>query len=560
MTTNTIHIFGGGIAGLTVAHEILERQSNFRVNLYESNSELGGFARSSTTPNGLPIEHSWRGYADFYFNTFDVLKRIPTNSGKTVFDNLSKPLSFLLPHDVLTERGPKPTPNFLDLLIAGYPVLKCLMSGDSRKNTVFATMPFVSKRFLRSVSPEAYDQYVHMLGPGLGLSPNRVSVYDIAKYTEMSIAAWFQPETTKKYFQTVDKWRVMTAPTSKAWFDPWKSWLQKNGLTLHFNHELRQYILDPTQHTITSCLVRNNSTGENLQIGSARDVYVFCINPYNLADIILRSFPSGYTFKSLPMHQRLLKITTEQPPHKQIAFTWLLDKSVKSPTRTIVLAFPDSEFTITLCPQDRIFFQDAKFGIWSGTICQAQDDRLSFDIESPAGKLFNLPAEFLTVDKIQQELIYQIFRSAELAELVRANNTFELRDLVVLEYEIWKEWTYDPYSHTLISSARKWVTSINTLPKWRPEQKTQVSNLFFGGAHTATSTHIWSMESAVESGKIIAKYICTPDKPKISFHSHLLPLNVLQSIDDILFQARLPHLLDLVLLFTAIAIFLQLVK
>ena len=38
-------------------------------------------------------------------------------------------------------------------------------------------------------------------------------------------------------------------------------------------------------------------------------------------------------------------------------------------------------------------------------------------------------------------------------------------------------------------------------------QKTEYENLFLSGAHTKTSINIWSMEGAIESGKITANYI-----------------------------------------------------
>lgn len=100
-----IIIFGGGIAGLTVAHELIEK--GFKVTLIEPDQILGGMARSRRENNGIPSEHSWRGYGPFYSNTFDILKRIPIdckseekelslnkNYCKTVYDNLSLPTTF----------------------------------------------------------------------------------------------------------------------------------------------------------------------------------------------------------------------------------------------------------------------------------------------------------------------------------------------------------------------------------------------------------------------------------------------------------------------------------
>jgi cytochrome b involved in lipid metabolism len=71
-----ISIFGAGIAGLTAALELVEK--GFKIKIYEKDSLPGGMAKSKRI-NGIPTEHSWRGYAPFYYNTFNLLKRIPIN-------------------------------------------------------------------------------------------------------------------------------------------------------------------------------------------------------------------------------------------------------------------------------------------------------------------------------------------------------------------------------------------------------------------------------------------------------------------------------------------------
>ena len=71
-----IVIFGGGIAGLTVAHEL--SKYNLKIAVIEKESILGGMARSDIykSRNKLRTEHSWRGFAPFYNNTFQIMKEI----------------------------------------------------------------------------------------------------------------------------------------------------------------------------------------------------------------------------------------------------------------------------------------------------------------------------------------------------------------------------------------------------------------------------------------------------------------------------------------------------
>lgn len=84
-------VLGGGMAGLTAAHELVER--GFSVTVFEP-SAWGGKARSipvaGTGAGGradLPGEHGFRFFPGFYHHVPDTMRRIPFGSG-TVGDNL----------------------------------------------------------------------------------------------------------------------------------------------------------------------------------------------------------------------------------------------------------------------------------------------------------------------------------------------------------------------------------------------------------------------------------------------------------------------------------------
>ncbi len=81
----SISVFGGGISGLTIAHELSEK--GFNVTVYEKDDFIGGMAKSKRNIDNIPTEHSWRGYnTSFYKNCIDILKRIPIQ--KECFENL----------------------------------------------------------------------------------------------------------------------------------------------------------------------------------------------------------------------------------------------------------------------------------------------------------------------------------------------------------------------------------------------------------------------------------------------------------------------------------------
>ena len=72
MTQPTVAIIGGGVGGLSAAHELGAR--GFRVTVYEKRATLGGKARSIPVAGSgvggrkdLPGEHGFRFFTGFYW-------------------------------------------------------------------------------------------------------------------------------------------------------------------------------------------------------------------------------------------------------------------------------------------------------------------------------------------------------------------------------------------------------------------------------------------------------------------------------------------------------------
>ena len=77
-------VLGGGIAGLTTAHELRRRGYRGEVVLFEALDAVGGVARSGVVPGsatpgrgGLPTEYSWRGFGFDYRTLHEILREIP---------------------------------------------------------------------------------------------------------------------------------------------------------------------------------------------------------------------------------------------------------------------------------------------------------------------------------------------------------------------------------------------------------------------------------------------------------------------------------------------------
>jgi len=91
---NRVIILGGGVGGMSAAHELAER--DFDVTVYETRPIAGGKARSVSVPGSgtggrrdLPGEHGFRFFPGFYRHLPDTMRRIPIEGRRDgVFGNL----------------------------------------------------------------------------------------------------------------------------------------------------------------------------------------------------------------------------------------------------------------------------------------------------------------------------------------------------------------------------------------------------------------------------------------------------------------------------------------
>ena len=83
---HSVAIIGGGIAGLTVAHELIQT-GRFDVTIYERKNAIGGKARSVRLDDRNVGEHAMRVYLASYSTLFTIMQEIPYES-RTAYDNL----------------------------------------------------------------------------------------------------------------------------------------------------------------------------------------------------------------------------------------------------------------------------------------------------------------------------------------------------------------------------------------------------------------------------------------------------------------------------------------
>ncbi|MFI1868048.1 hydroxysqualene dehydroxylase [Streptomyces jumonjinensis] len=262
-----VAVLGGGVAGLTAAHELAER--GFPVTVYERRA-LGGKARSMDVPDSarggrrpLPAEHGFRFIPGIYHNLPNTMRRIPfPGNPRGVWDNLVAPpeMSFArtgredlrLP---LPWPGHRPAGLTLDeirraltalLETAGSipawqtayfvnRLMVFLTSCDERRDEEWEQVPWWD---FVAADRMGYD-YQRLLAVGVtrnlvATKAEEASTRTVARLLE----AFFLNSSGRGADGPVD--RILNAPTNEAWIDPWVDHLTSLGVEFRIGWTVRE--------------------------------------------------------------------------------------------------------------------------------------------------------------------------------------------------------------------------------------------------------------------------------------------------------------------------------
>lgn len=545
----TVAVFGAGIAGLSAAHEFA--RLGYAVSVYEVNGNAGGFFRSARFPENddMPTEYSWHGFGPWYHNAFDVMKQIPFDESGTVYEKgLSRPIDFGLAPDKgktqFNEGAVIPVSKMfrmsgLDSLRWGWLLLKTWAA--NRRTFEHYSRLNAAEQWKPILSELGWKTWRACFGPWVGSDWTNVSLHQVGQFfrkqliTRPSHHHAADAEGPAWKHGAGDGWLLLRGPSNECWIDRWVEHLKKSGVTFYWQQSLCKLAFDGREITAAHL-----ESGAQVQA----DIYVLATNPFAAADILKRT-PQLAEKDQL----RLFAPLTQDGPHTQVSFRIAFSERIAWPRKRAVVIIADSEFNLTLCASEQIWTPDVNLGVgvkslWTGTAC----------VGKVPGRLYGLPVVECTKEQFIEEVLAQLFSCGGLDLLIKeANDGRELRTFPILQVEVWHEWLFSPAG--IQFHQPKWVTTTNTQP-YQPTQSTPVPNLVLAGAHTRTAADVWSIEGAVESGRLAAQVI-EPSVKVIPQHKPLW-LRAISAVDDLLYSIGAAHVLDLSLVgfLLTLAIFL----
>jgi uncharacterized protein with NAD-binding domain and iron-sulfur cluster len=535
-------VLGGGVAGLSAAHELVER--GFEVEVYEKSALVGGKARSVTKVNSgtggrrdLPGEHGFRFFPGFYQHVTDTMRRIPFGTNLNgVLDNL-----VIAPESAVAQEGkpfftfPTHQPKTIEdwqLVLHDWFTQEVLgispADGAFFVDRLLDVMSMCNDRRLAELETSRWwdfidaenrsPAYQKLLATGLTRSLVAM-VAQIANTRTVSTILIQMLMTLASQFGTLD--RVLNGPTSDVWIAPWESRLIGKGVKIFKNSTIDRFDFDGT--VITDAVI-NQPTGPAMVRG---DYYLLAVP----AEVAATLFTAAMT-KKAPSLTNVAKLEVRWMNGIQ----FYLKRNVSGCRGHINLS--DSAWALTCIAQPQF---------WPGTnLLQYGDGQvaglISVDISdwlTPGNKTTDKPAAQCSsaqevADEAWAQLIAHFQNSAPLTNADRL------------------EWFLDPDINFPVPLGESLVNRepllINTVGSWanRPDAVTGIDNLFLASDYVRTNTNLATMEGANEAARravngILRRDGSTAQPCAVWELRELAVFEPLKKIDQILFDHGLPH-------------------
>jgi uncharacterized protein with NAD-binding domain and iron-sulfur cluster len=490
-------VLGGGVAGMSAAHELAER--GFDVLVFEARQAAGGKARSFPFPGSaaggrppLPGEHGFRFFPGFYRHLPHTMRRIPHGpDGGNVFDNLVTATEVQIARaDGRELLSPAHLPrNLRDLdkafrFIADY-------AGSVGIGPVDATY-FVNRLLLLLTSCEErrFAEFENQSWWEFSGAASRGGAY--AKYladglTRTLVAARAREMSARTggyillqlLFDLADPAgqvdRVLDGPTSDVWIDPWLEHLRGMGVDFRTGHQVQAI----------HCR-RGRVSGVTVVADGRASVHQADWYIAALPVEVMRLLASDQLVLADPRLGRLHRLRTRW----MNGIVYYLDRDVRAVHGHTV--YIDSQWALTSISQPQFWqprFQPERLG----------DGRargiLSVDVSDweAIGSGVRKQAMYCSREEIVAEVWHQLKESLD------DDATRELDRVEVLDSFL------DPsiVHPNPTEAANLEPLLVNTVGSWRdrPGEQTEIDNLLLASDYVRTYTDLATMEGANEAAR-----------------------------------------------------------
>jgi uncharacterized protein with NAD-binding domain and iron-sulfur cluster len=493
----TVAILGGGVAGLSAAHELAER--GFAVTVYESRGLFGGKARSYGAPGtgqggrgDLPAEHGFRFFPGFYRHLPDTMSRIPgPRAGHHVLDELVAADNLMMAredgaNELLTPAHAPASLEDLGALTSFLFTVATELDVSPEDQLFFVDRLIVlltscEERRLGQWELQTWWEFVD----GEHRSPGFQKFFADG-LTRMLVAAQAHEMSARTGGYILLQLlfdlsrvgghadRLLDAPTSQAWIDPWVAHLRAAGVDLRAG--AAAVGIHCSQGRIANVTVEHGGARETV----TADHYVAAMPVEQLVKLVSPALKAA--------EPRLSDLHLLRTRWMNGLMLYLHHDVPVVAGHTI---YTDSDWALTSVSQHQFWPRVDLSDLGDGSVAGILSVDVS-DWERPARRL-GKPAATCTADEIKAEVW------AQLKDHLNDGGHVVLDDANLAGAFLDEDITFPNPSPT----ANAEPLLVNTAGSWanRPEAVTSVPNLFLASDFVRTYTDLATMEGANEAAR-----------------------------------------------------------